>query len=217
LGRPTEAAELMERSAAPIAPFYRVLAAYEQGQITSVVHRLRALPVPTQGLVGAPLLLEARVGLTGDAEELLRRSLASGRHGPFFHGNVLFAKGAIAESHGKLTEARDALEQGLQELGGGVVASSALAAQSLAHVLIRQGDRNAAIRVLEEASQYRTAATLSGAADFWLLVRNDLSELYRLEGRNADASAVDRELATFLKHAEPDQLVKRRLDRALQH
>jgi hypothetical protein len=48
----------------------------------------------------------------------------------------------------------------------------------------------------------------------WLKVREQLSRLYRDTGRDADAAAIDGELAQLLAVADEDHPIKRRLARS---
>ena len=212
LGRPQEAAESIRNGAGPEAKMYSVISAYERGQLTLAVRGLRAIAMPDIGFVGDKSLLESRLGFTAAAREGLARRLAADPE-LLAPGLADLAAGGIAAAEGRLTEARQSLERGVEQTSGTGYPAEALGAQTLAQVYRSQGDRKHAIRVLEEASRDRTAMTLHGAMDFWLLIRNDLCELYREDGRLTDALAVEGELRNLLAVAEPDQIVKRRLDR----
>ena len=83
------------------------------------------------------------------------------------------------------------------------------ASQFFAEVLLQRGDAKRAIEVLEVASREKRRAYpwgrrggMSGAA--WLLVQERLAELYREQGRDDEARAIESEFRQLLQFADPD-------------
>jgi hypothetical protein len=82
----------------------------------------------------------------------------------------------------------------------------------------QQHDGHDAVRSLRKRSRYwkpnpTHAEGAAGASTGfeWLRVRDQLADLYRRAGRNADARAVDSELLMLLAVADDDHPTKRRL------
>jgi hypothetical protein len=85
-------------------------------------------------------------------------------------------------------------------------------ARKLAEALTRKGDTPGAIAVLEEESKRRVAATAGiSPGHEWLMLSEQLAQLYRKVERLDDAVALEDELLMLLAVADEDHPIKRRL------
>lgn len=161
-------------------------------------------------------ILMARAGLISDAEKALADPEVTGRaYAPFLPGVwETLARGELALARGRTAEAIPLLEDAVQTLRAWPNSYFFLGAEALARAWQQQGEMGRSLAVLEDASEYGTAAVFWGPAPlFWM--KNELrrAELYRSAGRETDSRRVQSELAKLLTHADPDFPIVRELRR----
>jgi serine/threonine-protein kinase len=167
------------------------------------------------GLADPFLFLQARAGITADAERILKErgdrppipGTLGNLGGPALRGEIAVAEGRFAEA---IREMQKEWETDSKVMV--VPPSFHLSRESLATLLERQGDLAHAIQVLENRTERCTAAG-SGSGPFWLRNRLQLAQLYRRAGRVNDARAVEAELSSLLSFADPDHPIKVELAR----
>lgn len=81
-----------------------------------------------------------------------------------------------------------------------------LGSESLADVLLRQGQSEEAINALESASRHQVGSYLEGGA-LWLRVRAKLYEVYAAEGQFEAAGRIKEQLLKYLAYADPDHVI----------
>jgi len=164
--------------------------------------------VPAEKRYWWNVLLLARVGLTGEARQALvsTKSWIVGNAEP---GDLEFFRGEVALAERRPVEAAALLEQSLKHW-----AMSDpwrwLAVQSLSNALEAQGDRLAALRVLERVEPAADRSTwVSG--DVWLDLQARRARLLRSLGRPAEAEPIEANLRKLLVFADPDLLIVKQL------
>jgi tetratricopeptide (TPR) repeat protein len=190
--------------------------AFCKGDDVDLANRLKA-GAGSQALApGDPFLfLQARAGITQDAERVLKEA-GDGPPSPGTLGNLgrHAVRGEIALAEGRLGDAARELEREWEVDGQVAVVPSSfyLSRESLATILVEQGNIPRAIEVLERRPERCTAAGSASGA-FWLRNRFQLAELYRRVGRVKDAHAVEAELTRLLALADPDHPILAGLER----
>ena len=119
-------------------------------------------------------------------------------------------QGQLALAEGDRAEAIRLLSLAMSQPGGDGNPGQFRAARKLAEALVQNGEIERAVEILETQSARRNE-TLSGASSGyeWLRVRAQLAKVYRLDGRVADAEAVEAQLETLLATADEDHPIKR--------
>ncbi|HVS03496.1 MAG TPA: hypothetical protein VMT16_12055, partial [Thermoanaerobaculia bacterium] len=179
----------------------------------------RPLIQDQSGGAGTLLAIDlARAGLVAEARSLTAalaerhsaaRSYAAGRRPT--SAMVAAARGELALAEGRPEEALPLLEEAARALRASGLPAYFRVCESLATLLDRQGGRARAIALLEDASKQR--GRLHGSTRMpWMEVRLLLAELYRRDGRAAEAREVVDELRSLLALADPDLVLLRRLD-----
>ena len=121
---------------------------------------------------------------------------------------VLQGELAIARGHTK--RGTVLLEKGLEGLRTFPVGAFYLGSETLARAYEKQGDLDAALRVLKRASDakqkaaYSCAATGGMSGEWWLRDELQLADLYRKIGRVPEAEQVENELRKMLIYADAD-------------
>jgi len=157
----------------------------------------------------------ARAGLVQEARLALKAPPPTG----WTPGETSLAAGEIAVAEGRPAEAVGTLRDAVKRLNSPTQrAQLTLAMQSLARVLERQGDRTAALVVLDEASAGRREATTRAGprgpyVDIWLDIQARRAVLLRALGRAPDAEPIEAELKTLLARADPDHPILLQLAR----
>ena len=120
--------------------------------------------------------------------------------------------GTRALREGQYQKAILLLEEGLE----GQLTSNGCCAfegyEALAEAWLAAGDLEAAVRVLEKASQRRGRAAVVGGG-YWIRNQWRLSQLYGELGRQQEAARIEAELLKLLAHADPDHVILRELKR----
>jgi tetratricopeptide (TPR) repeat protein len=148
-----------------------------------------------------------RAGLYREAESIITR-VHDGE------GYTDTARGELARRRGRLSEAVQALQHGVDLAANHTLSERYLGAESLAAALERLNRRDEALKVLEAAAAEEPRYTRTGPSGaFWLRVLAKLSEAYRECGRAADAERVDSRLRGLLAAADPDHPLRARLNR----
>jgi hypothetical protein len=118
-------------------------------------------------------------------------------------------------AEGRLDEAIRGLRLALDRHTGRANPGRPRVARKLAEALARKGDLTAAIAVLKEESARRVAATAGISSGYeWLMVSDQLIQLYRKTGHASEAAALESELSKLLVVADEDHPIKRRLQTA---
>ncbi|HUP42088.1 MAG TPA: protein kinase [Thermoanaerobaculia bacterium] len=168
---------------------------------------------------GAALAIAlARAGLVEEARSV-SEALAARHESPRSHSAgrrptaamVAAAHGELALAEGRAGEALPLLESAARDLRDSGLEAYFRVCESLAALLDERGERGRAIALLEDASRQR-GRLHPWAKPSWMEVRLQLAELYRRDGRAAEAREVVDELRSLLALADPDLVLLRRLD-----
>jgi tetratricopeptide (TPR) repeat protein len=117
-------------------------------------------------------------------------------------------------AEGRLDEAIRGFRLALDRQTGRANPARPRLARKLAEALARNEDIAGAIAVLKEESERRVAATAGISFGYeWLMLSEQLAQLYRKTGRVTEAAALEGELSKLLAVADEDHPIKRRLDR----
>jgi len=102
------------------------------------------------------------------------------------------------------------LEGALPRLGESSEGMYYVALESLAAARQKAGDTARAIETLDVTRGMRTRAAYGASYRplLWLRLQAQLAGLYRQVGRDADADALDLEIATLLSVADPDHALR---------
>jgi tetratricopeptide (TPR) repeat protein len=139
-----------------------------------------------------------RAGLYSEAESIMGRVNDS-------EGYTDTARGELALRRGRVPEAIEALQRGVDRASTHTLSELYLGAESLASALERQNRHDEALKALEAAAAQEPRYTRTGPSGaFWLRVLARLSRAYRERGRTTDAEAVDSRLRRLLAFADPD-------------
>jgi predicted Zn-dependent protease len=154
------------------------------------------------GSTTIPVFL-ARAGLL-DAAEQAMKEMAKTAPWP---GRFETIRGEIALTRRDLGAAIRELEDATKVLEyDGWRSYFLLASESLANVLVRDGNVHRSIEVLERASsqKFRAGVGRDAAAPYWLSNRLGLARLYRRVGRVEEAQAVEADLLRLLALGDAD-------------
>ena len=124
-----------------------------------------------------------------------------------------WAQGELALAEGRIAEAIPLLQDGAGGLRSFRLASVFfLACEALARALDATGKTEAALGVLEDASDQKPRAFL-GKAYGWMDMRLQLAQLLRKSGREREAREVEDDLRSLLRYADPDFRFVQQLER----
>jgi serine/threonine-protein kinase len=84
-------------------------------------------------------------------------------------------------------------------------------AEAYADALVRVGNNDRAIEVMNNATSNRRALLMTTNELHWVWARNDYAELLRRLGRDAEAEPVERELLSMLSEADADHVIAAKL------
>ena len=163
---------------------------------------------PTQ----SPLVtvLSIRAGYLNDAE---RRAFGLQRGGYSVSGA---AYGELALARGNTARGITLLEEEVAKSQSQRHPTSYLAAESLARAYQKQGNLEAAARVLKRMSEERAKLyppTGVMYSVYWMRTQLQLAQIYREMGRNQDAQTVEAELRKLLAYADPNHPILVELNR----
>jgi DNA-binding winged helix-turn-helix (wHTH) protein/tetratricopeptide (TPR) repeat protein len=170
--------------------------ALARGDNRGVVTRLASRR--SEDLASVSLLV--RAGALAEAERLLRTITSV----PLNHAR--WAADEIDEAKGNMAVVHKALATGVPwtEVMNGFRAF--LYSETLARAAARAGDTAGAIRILTETGtlHQRTYTGLSHSGYFWMRTQFLLADLYRSQGKIAEARAIERDLLAALSAADTD-------------
>ena len=160
----------------------------------------------------------ARADLVAESEgtllELERRETTRSRspssHQQTFRPRIETVRGVLKLSQGETAEGIAMLESTLPLVSGGF---RDMASAILAEAYTRQGNLQAAIQLVEEASERFPISFLIESPSLWLRLRWQLADLYRQTGRAEDTREIEDELRKRLALADADHPILRQLDR----
>jgi DNA-binding winged helix-turn-helix (wHTH) protein/tetratricopeptide (TPR) repeat protein len=160
---------------------------------------------------GTGTVLLARCGLWDMVERNIRRS-------PFDSPGIEIVRGERAVSRGQTKEGIALLEKGIEAMRMMPTGAFYLGSETLARTYEKQGNLEAATRVLRQSSDAKGRAynclsrgVMSGA--FWLRNELQLADLYRKMGRIPEAEKVEDELRKMLIYADADHPIVRALQK----
>jgi DNA-binding winged helix-turn-helix (wHTH) protein/tetratricopeptide (TPR) repeat protein len=151
----------------------------------------------------------------------LRRLKAASRmmalHGDSFVGTVPAAidaaRAELLLANGEVEEASRLATVSALGKGANDLPEYLLAAQTAARAHLAEGNVEAAIRVLKEATSGPRACGWWAPAIFWPFVRFELLELLEKQGRFDEAAAIHRELTNLMQFADPTHPLRLSLQR----
>jgi serine/threonine-protein kinase len=158
-----------------------------------------------------------QAGLNSDARRIVEEWKPRPSGLAFESHFVAAGRGDLALLDGRLDEAREILQRAVSELHREFphLSDYQRACQSLGLTLTRLGRRRDAIRELESCAAEEPYLGPPGAAVLgstpWMDTRMQLADLYRADGRVADARRVESDLWLLLAVADADHAVIRRL------
>lgn len=173
---------------------------------------------PFARLEDARAVMLARAGWLAAAKAALpglEAQRASDRTDLAASAALSIVRGEIALRQGKNTEAIALIGQGYRAERANGTLLYFLAAEALADAYGKEGDRERALGVLEDASRQK-GRTVQGSGAFWLHAYWQLAKLYRTAGRTGDASRVEAELRKMLAHADADHPILVEMQRGTQ-
>jgi serine/threonine protein kinase len=223
LGRFDAAAQMTERIAN--ASFQSVLlaqVAFLRGKDTEVLRRLNSQSYE-RGTDADPfwwhvlesnwdaiLLLQARLGLVGTADNLSQRMQQQDARPELRSA----AQGELALAQRQSPNAIRHLTDSLKIAGTGPYEPPYfLAREALAMALVKSGSLSRAIEALEDQSGTPQAVENGSTGAYWLRNRLQLARLYRKAGRTDEAIAIEAELRRFLAFADSDHPILVELNR----
>jgi tetratricopeptide (TPR) repeat protein len=161
-----------------------------------------------------PPLFMARAGLLVEAQ----RAIDARRdeyNSPRLMGFVQLMQGDLVLAEGRAEEATRIIQAGLEASRPWDTITHFLVSDALATAWEMQGNRQRAIRVLEEAVvQGDRISLFPRSSVLWLQTRARLARLYRELGRQREAQEIESTLSKFLAHADPDHPLLRQLKRS---
>jgi DNA-binding winged helix-turn-helix (wHTH) protein/tetratricopeptide (TPR) repeat protein len=164
------------------------------------------------GCVGCTgIVVEVRLGLWNHVEPIIRKTPA---HSP---GSEI-VRGERALALGKTKTGTALLEKGIEAMHSMALPAFYLGSETLAQTYEKQGNLEAALRVLRQASdaKVRTFNCLSNgpmSGAWWLRNELQLADLYHEMGRLSEAEAVENELRKMLVYADADHPILRELQK----
>jgi hypothetical protein len=133
-------------------------------------------------------------------------------------------KAAIALKRGQSAAAVDVLREqlpvlrdGLRWLFGPAGAHTFFAAMQLADALAAKGNLSDAMATLEETVDDGVALISSNTPNRWLRANAQLASLYRRNGQEDQARAIESRLLTLLAHADADHPLAAQMKARLTH
>jgi DNA-binding winged helix-turn-helix (wHTH) protein/tetratricopeptide (TPR) repeat protein len=126
-------------------------------------------------------------------------------------------RGEHAIAHGQTKEGIALLESGIEAMQNFPKGAFYLGSETLARAYEQQGNLDAALLVLQRASNAKGKAfgclggNMSGA--YWLRIELQLADLYREMGRGPEAEKVENELRKMLIYADADHPILRELQK----
>ena len=148
------------------------------------------------------VVLLGRCGLWDKVDRIIRKNQYDSR------GSEI-VRGERAIAHGQTREGIALLEKGIEAMRNFPKGAFYLGSETLARAYEQQGNRDAALRVLLQASNAKGKAfncldggPMGGA--WWLRTELQLADLYREMGRIPDAEKVEGELRKMLVYADAD-------------
>ncbi|HKW63213.1 MAG TPA: winged helix-turn-helix domain-containing protein [Candidatus Acidoferrum sp.] len=158
--------------------------------------------------VSTPMVLMSRFGLRDRVEAAIRKT----QRNP----SIEVVRGELAIASGQTRKGIALLEKGLEEMHTLRVGAFYLGSEALAQAYEKQGNFEAALRVLQraadpEAKDCPCVALTTG--HWWLRNELQLADLYRKMGRVPEAEKVEDELRKMLIYADADHPILRELQK----
>ena len=185
--------------------------AYAAGDVAKFRKQVRSLkPEPSK------TIFLARAGLTDEAQRLMAAMKLPGSDTELGHIGRRILEGELALSRGQTNEAITLLQESVPAVRYNSSWLFFIESESLADALVRQGDPQKALQVLERASQQKAIAyeDSGSTGQYWLRIEWRLAQLYRKLGRLADAERMEVELSKMLAYADAEHPILRQMKQA---
>ncbi len=158
--------------------------------------------------VSTPMVLMGRFGLSDRVDAAIRKTQPN--------PGIEVVWGELAMSRGQTRKGVALLEKGLEAIHPFRIGAFYLGSETLAQAYEKQGNLDAALRVLQRAADAKGKDCPSiglTAGHWWLREELQLADLYRKMGRVAEAEKVEDELRKMLIYADPDHPILRELQK----
>jgi hypothetical protein len=206
LGRLDVAPEAFDNS-----PIFRLRIAFllEDRETVAEFRQVPFTDQPVSGWELGRILILVRSGFGDDARAALaelEELVSQGRFfGPINSSHLKIVRGALALDEGRFEDAIEHLRSALWRGSTSGHVHYFVGSMTLAQAFERQGDLNAAVKVLELARHEKVRVYGSfGAGASWLRVVSRLVDLYRAMGNEAAAAEREAELRALLRLADAD-------------